>query len=385
MISAPLFALFALMTAVAALAVLWPLSRARALRGERAADLAVYRDQLAEIDRDRDSGRLPSEQAEAARAEVARRMLAAAARAEEDGAAGGGEGRRRAAAVMALLLVPLFGAGLYVYLGSPDLPGAPLAARMAAPADRGDVAILVRRVEDHLARNPDDGAGYEVLAPIYLRLGRFDDAARAYTQAIRVLGSTALRQSALGEVRVVAANGVVTAEALAAFTEAAKLDPTEPRASYFLGVAAEQDGRPAEAAAIWSAILARAPAEAPYVPGVKRALARVQGEAKTAPASPGAAPAAAPGPSAADVANAAALSAGDRSAMIRGMVQRLEDRLKTAPDDLDGWLRLARAFQVLGEPDKAKGAVESARAAFAGNAEALARIAAAEKELGLGG
>lgn len=382
--SAPLFALFALMTALAALAVLWPLSRARALKGEREADLAVYRDQLAEIDRDRDAGRLPSEQAEAARTEVARRMLAAdAARDGEDGAKAGGTSRRRAAAVMALLLVPLFGAGLYAYLGTPDLPGAPLAERLAAPADRNDVAILVRKVEEHLALNPNDGAGYEVLAPIYVRLGQLDDAARAYAQTIRVLGPTALRYSALGEVQVMAANGIVTADALKAFQEAVKLDPTEPRASYFLGVAAEQDGRDADAAAIWSAMLARAPQDAPYLPLLRKALARVQGAAKDGAAA--GAPAPAPGPSAADVANAASMSTGDRSAMIRGMVQRLEDRLAAAPDDLDGWLRLARAFTVLGESDKAKGALGSARSTFAGNAEALARIDATEKDLGLGG
>ncbi|WP_454915701.1 c-type cytochrome biogenesis protein CcmI [Xanthobacter sediminis] len=384
MMSAPLFALFALMTALAALAVLWPLSRARALKGEREADLAVYRDQLAEIDRDRDAGRLPSEQAEAARTEVARRMLAAdAARDGEDGAKAGGTSRRRAAAVMALLLVPLFGAGLYAYLGTPDLPGAPLAERLAAPADRNDVAILVRKVEEHLALNPNDGAGYEVLAPIYVRLGQLDDAARAYAQTIRVLGPTALRYSALGEVQVMAANGIVTADALKAFQEAVKLDPTEPRASYFLGVAAEQDGRDADAAAIWSAMLARAPQDAPYLPLLRKALARVQGAAKDGAAA--GAPAPAPGPSAADVANAASMSTGDRSAMIRGMVQRLEDRLAAAPDDLDGWLRLARAFTVLGESDKAKGALGSARSTFAGNAEALARIDATEKDLGLGG
>lgn len=391
MMSAPLFALFALMTAVAALAVLWPLSRSRALKGEREADLAVYRDQLAEIDRDRESGRLPSEQAEAARTEVARRMLAAdAARAAEAGAAAGGTPRRRAAAVMALLLVPLFGAGLYAYLGTPDLPGAPLAERLAAPADRNDVAILVRKVEEHLARNPNDGTGYEVLAPIYLRLGRLDDAARAYAQTIRILGPTALRYSALGEVEVMAANGIVTADALKAFQEAVKLDPTEPRASYFLGVAAEQDGRDGDAAAIWSAMLARAPQDAPYVPLLKKALARVQGTAEGGAAAGGPAPAAgtappAPGPTAADVANAASMPDGDRSAMIRGMVQRLQDRLTAAPDDLDGWLRLARAYKVLGEEDKARGAVAAARSAFAGKAEALARIDAAEKDLGLGG
>lgn len=395
MMSAPLFALFALMTAAAALAVLWPLSRARALKGEREADLAVYRDQLAEIDRDREEGRLPPEQAEAARTEVARRMIAAdAARTAEGEAATGSDSRRRAAAVMALLLVPLFGAGLYIYLGTPDLPGAPLADRMAAPADRGDVAILVRKVEDHLAQNPTDGAGFEVLAPIYVRLGRLDDAARAYVQVIRLQGPSALRYSALGEVLVMAANGIVTADALKAFQDAVKLEPDEPRANYFLGSAAEQDGRPAEAAAIWSAMVARAPADAPYLPMLRKALARVGG---TAPAPAGAAPtgaaplapaagaAPAPGPSAADVANAASMSSGDRSVMIRGMVQRLQDRLTAEPKDLDGWLRLARAYMVLGEGDKAKESLASARTAFAGNGEALGRIDAAARDLGLGG
>ncbi|MFG1297277.1 c-type cytochrome biogenesis protein CcmI [Xanthobacter variabilis] len=385
MMSAPLFTLFAIMTALAALAVLWPLSRSRTLKGEREADLAVYRDQLAEIDRDRESGRLPPEQAEAARTEVARRMIAAdAARAAESSAAQGNAGRRRTAAVMALVLVPLFGAGLYIYLGTPDLPGAPLAERMEGPADRGDVAILVRKVEEHLAQNPNDGAGYEVLAPIYLRLGRLDDAARAYAQAIRVLGPTALRYSALGEVLTMQANGIVTAEALKAFQESVKLDPTEPRASYFLGLAAEQDGRDADAAAIWKAMLERTPADAPYLPLLKKALARVEGGVNGAPAMRPPAAAAAPGPSASDVANAASMSADDRSTMIRGMVQRLQDRLTASPNDLEGWLRLARAYKVLGDGEKVKEALASARTAFAGNADALARIDAAAKDLGQG-
>lgn len=383
MMSTSLFAVFALMTALAALAVLWPLSRARALKGEREADLAVYRDQLAEIDRDRDSGRLAVEQAEAARAEVARRMLAAdAARdAAPEPAASPSDGRRRLAAVLALVLVPFAGAGLYLYLGSPGLPGAPLAERMAATPDRSDVAILVRRVEEHLAAQPNDAQGYEVLAPIYLRLGRPDDAARAYGQLIRIQGPSADLQSALGEALVLAANGIVTAEAAAAFQDAVRREPTEARANYFLGLAAEQDGRAADAARIWGEMVARAPADAPYLPQLKRALARAQGTA----ANPAQAASAAPGPSAADVANAASMSTADRSEMIRGMVQRLEDRLKETPNDLDGWLRLARAFKVLGETDKAKGALQSARTQFAGNAEALARIDAAAKDLALGG
>ncbi|MFG1298612.1 c-type cytochrome biogenesis protein CcmI [Xanthobacter sp. V3C-3] len=377
----PLFAAFALMTALAALAVLWPLSRVRTVRAAREADLAVYRDQLAEIARDAKSGRLPAAEAEAARVEVARRMLAADAAREPGDAQDTGLAtrRRRIAAVVALLLVPAFALGLYVDLGSPRLPGAPLADRLSAPPDRGDVAILVRRVEEHLARNPNDGQGYEILAPVYLRLGRPDDAARAYAEAIRTLGPSPERHSARGEALVVAADGLVTADAARAFAAALALDPQEPRAAYFLGLAAEQDGRAADAARIWADLLAHAPATAPYRPMVAAALARVGGA--QVPAAPTASAPAAPGPGAADVAAAAQMSAQDRDSMVRGMVSRLAARLESEPNDIDGWVRLVRAYGVLGEKDKAAEALKSARAAFRDNAEALGRLDAAEKEL----
>ena len=394
MASVSLFAAFVVMAALAALAVLWPLGRKRAAlpAGDetRAAGLAVYRDQLAEIARDARTGRLPPDLAAAARVEVARRMIAADTAAGPASVAAterGAAWRRRIAAVVALLLVPLAGAGIYTLLGSPEIPGAPLAARLAAPPERGDVAIMVRRIEEHLAQNPGDGKGYELLAPVYLRLGRVDDAVRAYGMAIRLLGPTPERYGAMGEAILLGANGLVTAEAAEAFAKAVELDPENAGANYFLGVAAEQDGRPADAARLWSAVAARAPANAPYLPMLRAALARVSAAAGAAPAqaqaqAQGEAPA--PGPSAADVAAAASMSADDRNAMVRGMVTRLEERLQAQPDDLDGWLRLARAFTVLGEGDKAKASLASARAAFAGKPEALGRIAAAEKSLAAG-
>ncbi|MEP9379751.1 c-type cytochrome biogenesis protein CcmI [Aquabacter sp. CN5-332] len=380
MVSAPLFAAFALMTALAVMAVLWPLSRRRTERAAREADLAVYRDQLAELDRDQAAGRLPPEQVEAARVEVARRMLAAADTAPEAVSSAGN--RRRMAAVAALVVIPVIGAGLYLKLGSPDLPGLPLAQRLAAPPDGTDIAILVRRVEDHLAANPNDGRGYEILAPVYLKLGRADDAVRAYAQAIRLLGSSAELQAALGEAMVVRSEGMVTQDAVGAFTAAVALDPKMPKARFFLGLAAEQDGRRQDAAAIWGQMAQDAPPNAPWLGMVRAALARIG-----APAAPSAAAPAptAPGPSAQDVAAAASMTNDQRSAMIQGMVDRLQERLNADPRDLDGWLRLARAWRVMGNEDKVRAALSSARAAFPGDEAAAARINATAKELGVGG
>ncbi|MFG1464223.1 c-type cytochrome biogenesis protein CcmI [Xanthobacter sp. DSM 24535] len=406
MMPASLFVAFALMTALAVMAVLWPLGRRRALRDENAADLAVYRDQLAELERDQAAGRLPLDQAEAARIELSRRMLAVA-----DSAPGAIEGaepgaaedralprariRRRVAACIALVGVPLAAIVLYATLGTPELPGAPLAARLAAPPDRTDVAILVRKVEDHLAANPRDGQGYEILAPVYLRLGRVDDAVRAYAHAIQYLGDTSERRASLGEALVMQANGVVTKDAAAAFQAALALDPSSPRALYFLGLAAEQDGRKDEAASIWTKLLQESPPNAPWIGLLRTALERI---GAPVPPPPSAVPpvsvlrrdpasgaaAVPPGPNAQDVEAAAQLDAAGRAQMIEGMVDRLQQRLDADPKDLDGWLRLARARMVLGEREKAQAALAAARTAFAGDDAAQARIAAAAKELKIG-
>ena len=87
--------------------------------------------------------------------------------------------RRRAAALAALILLPLGAASFYLMLGSPDLTGQPQAARREAPPEQRPIAELVGRVEAHLEQNPEDGRGWEVLGPVYMRLGRYDDAVKA--------------------------------------------------------------------------------------------------------------------------------------------------------------------------------------------------------------
>lgn len=379
-----LWLILALMTAAAIFAVLWPLSR-HGGKARSGSDLAVYRDQLAEIERDLAAGLIGAQEAEAARIEVSRRLLAAADQVEPIPAAPQNAvlWRRRAVALAALVLLPVGTAVLYLSIGSPHLPGLPHAARVNQSPDTRSIESMVAQVEAHLERNPDDGRGWEVLAPVYMRAGRFNDAVRARSNALRLLGSTAERESHLGEALVAAANGMVTADAKAAFERALARDTSDVKAQYYVGLAAEQDGRPAEAARIWRDLLEKAPANAPYRPLIRDSLARVEPQSTSSSAS--GTPAFSGGPSADDVAAAQQLTPDQRTEMIRGMVDRLAERLKADGSDLDGWLRLMRAYIVLGEPDKARTALNDARKAIGDDADKRKKLDAVAKGLGIEG
>jgi cytochrome c-type biogenesis protein CcmH len=365
-----LWFVFALMTAAAIFAVLWPLSRGSRPPND-GSEAAVYKDQLAEIDRDVSAGLIDVPEAQAARVEISRRLLAAADN-QRDRLSGSNIRLRRVAAVIALVGLPVVAVAFYYPLGSPRLGDFPLAQRARTPAATQPLDSLVAQVEQHLEKNPTDGRGWNVLAPVLARLGRYDDAVRAFRNSITYNGDSAERRADLGEALVAAAGGVVTAEAKAEFERAIALNADEVKANYFLGVAAEQDGRSAEAASIWRAMLARAPANAPWRPLVQAALVRVDG-------SP------APAPSDEAVAAAKDMNETDRSAMIRGMVDRLATRLKQNGDDVEGWLRLVKAYMVMGDTDKAKGALADARQAVAKDPERLRQLNEGLKNLGLDG
>ena len=371
-----LWVIFALMTAAAIFAVVWPLGRAsRASAG--GSDLAVYKDQLKEIDSDRACGLIGEAEAEAARLEISRRLLAAADAPSGASAAATGSlrsERRRVAAVAALAVLTLGPLGFYIALGSPNIPGEPAFARVTTPKGHELIASLVSQVEAHLATSPNDGAGWEVLAPVYTRLGRFDDAVQARKKALLLNGPTATREADLGEAETAAANGVVTAEAKAAFERAVASDPKEAKARYFLGLAAEQDGMNDEAASIWRSMLAEAPTGAPWVAFVRQALARVSGG-----------PVATVEPSTADISAVANMSEDARRDTIRGMVARLADRLHDNGGDVEGWLRLVRAYVVLGDRTKAKDAAADARRALGERPDDVRRIDDLVKGLGLEG
>jgi cytochrome c-type biogenesis protein CcmH len=368
-----LWLIFALMTVAAVCAVLWPLGRKSGVKGG-GSDRLVYQDQLLEIERDRAAGLIGAAEAESARVEISRRLLAAADAENSTPSslpAARLTVRHRTVAVLAAIVLPAIGLGFYLTLGSPEVPSQSAFARVDTPLGAQSIASLVAQVEAHLASNPNDGAGWEVVAPVYMRLGRFSDAVQAWRKAIALKGDNATREAALGEALVASANGVVTDEALTAFQHAVAADPHEPKARYFLGLADEQAGNRDAAAAKWRALLDSAPKDAPWIGFVRDALARVTAE--SAP----------PGTKAA----AAAGAAGDaqNSEMVRRMVQRLADRLHTSGGGVDEWLRLVQAYIVLGDRDKAKGAVADAKRALSDHPDEIKRIDDLVKGLGLNG
>jgi cytochrome c-type biogenesis protein CcmH len=373
---------FALMTAAAIFAVLWPLGRRTGAAG--GSDVAVYRDQLDEIARDQATGLIGETEAEAAKVEVSRRLIAAADAADADKNEEDRSPlvRRRVTALAGLLLLPIGATAIYLAIGQPSLPGQPLAERVRAVHQDQSIQTLISQVETHLERNPNDARGYEVIAPVYLRLGRFAEAVSARRKLLELSGETAERQADLGEALAAAANGVITVESKAAFERALTLEPDDLKANFFVGVAAEQDGDKPKAAAIWTAMLKDAPADAPWAPVVRESLTRI-GVAPPAVTAPPIA--ATPGPSASDVAAAGGMSEQDRGDMIRGMVARLADRLKENSDDLDGWQRLLRAYMVLGDRDRAAAAAGDAKKALASDPDKLRQIVDLIKSMGLDG
>lgn len=361
-----LWIIIAGMTALVALAVLWPLSRATALQDMAAMeDAGVYQAQINDIERDGARGLLGADEAEALRVEAARRLLRsgeAVVRPASQGRAA--LLRRRVAALVIAVALPLGGGLIYLKSGSPELPGQPLAARNMASAEGLDVQRALAQIEQHLAANPGDLRGWDLVAPLYLRMGRPVDAARAYQAAITHGGASAERWAALGEARMVAASGMVTADARAAFEEALKLEPSLPKARYGLAMAKQQDGNEAGAVSDLEGLIAAAPSDAAYLPLLRQSLATLKGVPEGGQA-------------------IASLPAGERNAAILSMVEGLAERLASSRGSLEEWQRLIRARMVLGDRAAAQTAVATARGRLAPDAAALASIGQLALELGL--
>ncbi|TVR83389.1 MAG: c-type cytochrome biogenesis protein CcmI [Rhodospirillales bacterium] len=368
--------------------VLMPLVRRRAAYETEAFryELAVYRDQLSEVDREVARGVLDARQAEAVRLEIQRRILAAT------GAAGGAGGKteptvpgRSPMLAATLAVATVAGAfALYLNLGAPDAPDQPLAAReptgqpvatgLAVPPD-ATLLEAVDALERHLEANPGDAQGWFLLGRSYLSLQQFPEAVSALRNALDLAGQRPEIAAEYGEAIIALAQGRVPEEARNAMKLALIGDPLNARARYYLALDRAQQGDYRVALQGWADLLALSPADAPWRALVETQMARAADEIGVDPAeivpSPEAldlaethaAPVVAPGLTPEQTEAIADLSVEERMAMVRDMVDGLARRLEDSPDDADGWRRLARAYEVLGEPDKAADALERAKVA----------------------
>ena len=350
---------FAVMTAIVALAIVRPFWRPGPGAGASSHDIAVYKQQLQEIEEEKARGLLGDAEFTSARIEISRRILAAS-----DASTGGPTAANASPLVPYAMIsvLAILAMGTYLIYGSPGLQDQPLSARVS-PDGTPSIELLVARVEERLRSHPNDGAGWGVVAPVYMRLGRYADAALAFDRQIELLGETPDRLGDLGEALTYANDGTVSVEARAAFQKAQAKEPANSRAGFWLGVADEQGGKLAEAVAAYKKLIESGlPANVEAV--VKQRLTGVEARLNGAPA-------------------VAAAPSADQAAMIDGMVAGLAERLKTNGSDLEGWLKLMRAYMVLGRRNEALGALKQAQTNFAGNQEALGQIERLAKSLGL--
>jgi len=341
-------------------------------------DVAVYRSQLDEVDRDVDRGILSVELAEAARLEIKRRMLAASGETDSrtTTAEAGASAWRGAMLALVVVLVPVGSIGLYLLLGSPNLPDQPLASRTVATQmaaqEQAELERLTIRLAQQMEQQPDRVDGWLLLGRSLRTIENYDEAMRAFERALTLTGRAPDVLSEYGEILVLAHGGRVAEPARRVFEEVLQGFPAEPRARYYLGLVKAQQGDPRGALRDWVDLIAVSPPDAPWLADVRREIRGVAAAAGIDPAtlspSAGLPDPAVGGLGEKDVKAAAEMSPEERDAMIRAMVEGLAQRLEDEPGDADGWRRLARAYEVLGESEKAK--------------EALARAEAAEKTSG---
>jgi len=353
-------------------------------------DLAVFRDQLDEIDRDRELGRLPEAEAAAARAEIERRMLRAIDRSPSEGPVYDevpvSSFSRTIFPVCLGLVAVLATGGLYLNLGTLGLKDAPLSSRQdSQSSSSGRVSqssgglsegrAMIARLTQRLQNNPNDLQGWVTLGRTQRSLGEYNSAVKAFERALQVAGdnSSAELLSDYGETLVFESFGTVSPRAVEIFKEALAKDPQEIKSRFYIAASRSQLGDYRGAIALWRGLTADAPPDAPWLESVREQISNAAMKGGIMPMSvePERAVGSTSGltgaiagdvrPDQETVAAVQEMAPSDQKAFIRSMVQRLADRMEKNPDDVDGWLRLGRAYKVLEDPQKANDAFKRAK------------------------
>jgi len=390
---------FALLTVFVLLVIVFPLVRKRPDMPDDTQrtdyDVALYKDQLKEVERDLERGILNVDQADAVRTEIQRKLLHAADAQKHhtpEIVSSGANGRGILTATAIVLFVVIGAAALYARLGSPELKDLAYADRDIKAEERSQqsqmpnqqIQGLLEKLARRLEENPNDIKGWLLLGRSFITSGRYEESAGAFERASALAPDDPDIMADYAEALIFANKGQVNDAAMTLLQGALGKTREDPKSRYYIGLYKAQKGNVAGALQDWVDIAAMSPSDAPWLPSIHRqidagftksgidpstitpsaeaqAFAKAQGrDAQALNTKPN--QNAAPGPTAEDVQAAQSMSSEDQSNMIRGMVNRLAERLKSEPDDLQGWTRLARAYEVLGEKEKAKEALARVKA-----------------------
>lgn len=317
----------------------------------------LYRRQLAEIDELAERGLMGEAERKSAHAEAGRRLLAAA---EAEKTPWRVEPKARIGVLAAVIAAPALALGIYLALGAPGMADQPFAARMKAwqntnPAElsASELAAVLKKLT---AERPNDAEGFRYLTLAEGAAQNPAEAVRAARRAVKLAPDRAELWEALGEALVVEDQGKLSDEALMAFRETVKRNPKAVVARFHLARARIEAGDKAGGLAEWKSLLGELPADDPRHDALVQAIAEKEGQAAPPPA-----------------------FSGGQMQMIRGMVSGLAQRLKTNPDDPQGWVRLVRAYSVLGETAQRDAALKAARARYASQPDILQQLDAAAK------
>ncbi len=402
-----LWIILTLLTAVAAVVVAIPFIRHHEISHlNEEQSLQVGRDQLDELKGDVERGLIGKDEAAAAKVEIERRILMAA-KTPNKGFSFGSEKGQIWTLTIVVGWVVVGATGLYALIGRPELPSRPFiatAVKTQQPVSQtgnatsavGEVDSLIAGLETRLAGNPDDAEGWRMLGWSYFNTQRYDLASKAYEKSVAIDASDPAVLAAYGETLVRAQKGLVSEKAQSVFDDVLALNPSEPRARFFKGMALEQSGNSKAAIDLWLAILDDAPANADWIAGLELRVQELaaasgyelggrfgetgfldQNSASLLPPEP------ANGPTQEDINAAQKMTNEDRQAMIVGMVDKLAARLEDNPNDVEGWMKLIRSRLVLGEKDAALSAYLRASDVFAGQPLELSQVSDTARQLGL--
>ena len=343
-------------------------------------DIAIFKHQLLELESDLKHGIIMETEVEAARSEIARRLLRISNDSEDAAALTPLNSHQKLASIFIGLGVPIIASTLYFYLGSPNYSGTPYLDRNIQAERESQKRIeegqkmagLIKNLADRMKREPNDVRGWLLLGRTYLTMEREEEAIKALRKAVQISGEDPAVTIELAEALVIAADNKVNAEARKLFRNILSREARDPRARYYLALADAQNGNLRSALQGWVDLLAVSPPGAPWRETVNESIENAAKKLRIEAASvkpslsakllgtrkinilPSQQPTSITRPNRTKIEAAELLTPNKRARMIRSMVDSLADRLRAEPDDLDGWRRLARAYQVLGEFKKAK-------------------------------